>query len=218
MVARLQKERDRGVTRVVLIAPAGRDRDRWEEVLDAAGAQVIESLADFESVTDELLDATDVLLGGLPANSTDEALERLQAQGLLRDSRVIILNNARASSWTNHALRAGVRGILPSDVGAMQLEAALEAVTRGLIILHPGDTQPANDELEPIDYVEPLTAREREVLQMLAQGRGNKDIAARLNISEHTVKFHVASILGKLGAGTRTEAVSLALRRGLILL
>jgi DNA-binding NarL/FixJ family response regulator len=65
---------------------------------------------------------------------------------------------------------------------------------------------------------EPLTRREREVLQMLASGLGNKLIAARLVISEHTVKFHVASILGKLGAGSRTEAVSIGIRRGLVLL
>jgi NarL family two-component system response regulator YdfI len=69
-----------------------------------------------------------------------------------------------------------------------------------------------------MEAIEPLTARERDVLQMLSQGLGNKEIAARLKISEHTVKFHVASILGKLGASTRTEAVSVALRRGLILL
>ena len=60
--------------------------------------------------------------------------------------------------------------------------------------------------------------RENEVLQMLASGFANKTIAARLKISEHTVKFHVASILGKLGAGSRTEAVSLGIRRGLVML
>jgi DNA-binding NarL/FixJ family response regulator len=65
---------------------------------------------------------------------------------------------------------------------------------------------------------EPLTPRESEVLQMLASGLANKEIASRLMISEDTVKFHVASILGKLGAGTRTEAVSLGIRRGLVLL
>ena len=64
---------------------------------------------------------------------------------------------------------------------------------------------------------EALTPRESEVLQMLASGLGNKEIAAKLAISEHTVKFHVASILGKLGASSRTEAVSLGIRRGLVL-
>jgi DNA-binding NarL/FixJ family response regulator len=68
------------------------------------------------------------------------------------------------------------------------------------------------------ELAEPLTRREREVIQMLASGLGNKEIAARLNISDHTVKFHVASILGKLGAASRTEAVSLGIRRGLVLL
>src|SRR5216683_2649955 len=71
----------------------------------------------------------------------------------------------------------------------------------------------------PVDeLLEPLTRREREVLQMLAAGLANKEIAARLAISDHTVKFHVASILGKLGASTRTEAVSAGIRRGLVLL
>ena len=65
---------------------------------------------------------------------------------------------------------------------------------------------------------EPLTAREREVLESLSQGLSNKQIARRLQISEHTVKFHVSSIYAKLGAGSRTEAVSLAGRRGLITL
>jgi DNA-binding NarL/FixJ family response regulator len=65
---------------------------------------------------------------------------------------------------------------------------------------------------------EPLTPREREVLQMISTGLGNKEIAGRLSISEHTVKFHVASILGKLGASSRTEAVSIGIRHGLVLL
>jgi DNA-binding NarL/FixJ family response regulator len=63
-----------------------------------------------------------------------------------------------------------------------------------------------------------VTARELEVLRMLAEGAANKTIAWKLNISEHTVKFHVAQILGKLHAGTRTEAVTRGIRQGLILL
>ena len=63
---------------------------------------------------------------------------------------------------------------------------------------------------------EEITSRETEVLRMLAEGLVNKEIAARLGISEHTVKFHISSILDKLGASTRTEAVTLGIRRGLI--
>ena len=65
---------------------------------------------------------------------------------------------------------------------------------------------------------EELTARELQVLRLVAAGLGNKEIAGRLEISEHTVKFHVASIMGKLGAGSRTEAVTLAIRRGSIMI
>jgi DNA-binding NarL/FixJ family response regulator len=68
------------------------------------------------------------------------------------------------------------------------------------------------------EWVEPLTRREREVLQMLAAGLANKEIANRLHISDHTAKFHVASILGKLGAASRAEAVTQGIRRGLVLL
>jgi len=92
------------------------------------------------------------------------------------------------------------------------------------VVLHPSELAAAvpaagSRVSRPVaELAEPLTRREREVLQMLAAGLGNKEIAARLNISDHTAKFHVASILGKLGAATRTEAVALGIRRGLVLL
>jgi two-component system, NarL family, response regulator YdfI len=134
-----------------------------------------------------------------------------------------------------------VRGVLPRNVTRAELTAAIEAVAAGLFVFHPADADlfpalrpreteadagsgpspspgfsmvpPLNDQL-----VEPLTRREIEVLQLLAAGLGNKEIAARLHISEHTAKFHVASILSKLGAATRTEAVTLGIRRGLVMI
>jgi two-component system, NarL family, response regulator YdfI len=210
------------VTRVFLIVPAGRERDRWEDLLDVAGAELVGSAPDLEGAAVEIPEDAETLLIDLSSESPEGVLETLQAEGLLHDRHVVLLNNGRSLSWANQALRAGVRGIFPRDLSAAQLAAALNAVGQGFAVLHPGEFQfqgtgavAAN---EAADLVETLTAREREVLQMLAQGRGNKEIAARLKISEHTVKFHVASILGKLGASTRTEAVSVALRRGLILL
>jgi len=135
----------------------------------------------------------------------------------------VVLTENASPSWTADALRAGVRAILPRDLSAQELLAAVEAAAAGLVVLHPrevGAVVPAATAAftRAETLVEPLTPREREVLQMLAAGLVNKEIAARLSISEHTVKFHVASILGKLGAATRTEAVSIGIRHGLILL
>jgi len=212
------------VTRVLLIAASQRERHRLEDLLEEASARVIGSVADVGGLTDELLESAELLLILLDSTSepSEELIETLQEQGILRETPVVLLSGPHLQSWTSQSLRAGVRGILPPDLTASQLAAALQTVTQDLIVLHPAEAQlrstsPTND-ADVSQFVEPLTARETEVLRMLAQGRSNKQIAARLHISEHTVKFHVASILGKLGASTRTEAVSQALRRGLILL
>jgi two-component system, NarL family, nitrate/nitrite response regulator NarL len=117
------------------------------------------------------------------------------------------------------AVASGARGIVLRDTAADRLVAALEAVARGLVVLDPAlaDLLPRRRSA-PSDLVEPLTPRENEVLQLLAEGRSNKSIASRLGISEHTAKFHVNAILGKLGAATRTEALAQAARLGLVLL
>ncbi|GIV96978.1 MAG: helix-turn-helix transcriptional regulator [Herpetosiphonaceae bacterium] len=115
-------------------------------------------------------------------------------------------------------------GIVAMDVSAEELAAAVRAIHAGLIagspallapLLsgRPGAIAQATDTLG-----EPLTAREIEVLQLLAQGLANKQIAAVLGISEHTVKFHVSSIYGRLGATNRAEAVRLGALRGFIVL
>ena len=115
-------------------------------------------------------------------------------------------------------------GALPRDAGTEEIVAALMAVASGLTALDRSLALEALSGLarrrpEPInEQSEPLTAREREVLQLLAQGIPNKQIAQRLSISEHTVKFHVSAIMTKLGAASRTEAVTTAARRGWLLL
>ena len=135
----------------------------------------------------------------------------------------MILDEEAVAEKSAEGLRAGIRSVLPRDVTPDQLIAAVQAAAAGLVVLHPSETDALFPRASPeqqsiMELAEPLTRREREVLQMLASGLGNKEIAARLNISEHTAKFHVASILGKLGAGSRTEAVALGIRRGLVLL
>jgi DNA-binding NarL/FixJ family response regulator len=116
-------------------------------------------------------------------------------------------------------------GVVPIDADNAVLRAVIVAVAAGLSVTPPAFARntPERDgsgEEDPsgglVEEVEPLTARERDVLDALALGLPNRAIAARLGISEHTVKFHLASIFGKLGVKTRTGAVRRALRRGLI--
>jgi two-component system, NarL family, response regulator YdfI len=118
-------------------------------------------------------------------------------------------------------LKAGVRSILPRESDPDEIVSAIYAAYSGHVLLSAqaaenlaavyGDHEPGAEE-----FTEEITPREAEVLRMLAEGLVNKDIASRLGISDHTVKFHISSILEKLGASTRTEAVTLGIRRGLI--
>lgn len=116
--------------------------------------------------------------------------------------------------------------LLPAEASGGAIDAAARAAEAGLVVLpaalastvtpvaaatRPRDTVPADD-----TAVERLTTRERDVLQLVAQGLHNRAIASALGISDHTVKFHLASIFGKLGASTRTEAARVGLRRGLV--
>jgi DNA-binding NarL/FixJ family response regulator len=128
------------------------------------------------------------------------------------------------------ALRAGARAVLPADVAAATLALAVEAVAAGLTVLPPAATDALLGSIEESAGATiatrpggamgrpTLSAREREVLALLAEGLANKVIAPRLGISEHTVKAHVAAIFEKLGTGTRAEAVVTAARLGLLLL
>jgi NarL family two-component system response regulator YdfI len=123
---------------------------------------------------------------------------------------VVVLLNTADTSLVGLALRSGIRGVLSFDATPQEIEAAVHAVDAGLVVL----AEPPRSE----ELVEPLTERELELLDLLAEGISNKLIAHRLSISEHTVKTHVASIFAKLGVSSRTEAVSQAIRRGLIML
>jgi DNA-binding NarL/FixJ family response regulator len=116
------------------------------------------------------------------------------------------------------ALRAGARAVLLRGATPSAIAAALEAAARGLTVLDAPLAEVFLRTPEGSARSQPLTPREREVLALLADGLTNKAIAARLGMSEHTAKFHVNAILGKLGASSRAEAIVRAARMGLIVL
>jgi DNA-binding NarL/FixJ family response regulator len=134
---------------------------------------------------------------------------RLPTVALLPDE------NHAAGAWS-----AGARGLLLRDASDDDLVTALQTVAQGLACLDPTLAEPLLPAREqpPGLMVEELTDRELEVLRLLAEGLPNKTIAQRLGLSEHTVKFHVNAVMGKLGAQSRTEAVVRATRLGLIIL
>jgi NarL family two-component system response regulator YdfI len=124
------------------------------------------------------------------------------------------------AAQVNAALRSGVRGIISRDATSDEIEGALHAAAAGLVIITPDAAFALLSPARPpaAALAEPLSARELAVLTLLVEGLSNKLIAHQLEISEHTVKTHVTAILAKLGAASRTEAVSQAIRRGLVML
>ncbi len=119
------------------------------------------------------------------------------------------------------ALNLGAAALLPSSVEAEALRAAILSAAQGLVTIARADLaallrQEAGSRAAVPSMVEALTSRELEVLQLLARGLTNRRIAERLGVSEHTIKFHVAAVLGKLDARTRAEAVARAIRLGLL--
>jgi DNA-binding NarL/FixJ family response regulator len=132
---------------------------------------------------------------------------------------LVVLADAGAERYLP-ALGRGRVGYLAREAAPEAILQAVRAVAAGLVVLdpHAAPSLTAAPRLTVEAPAEPLTARELEVLALMAQGLPNKTIAQRLIISEHTVKFHVGAILAKLGAASRTEAVTLAARQGLLML
>jgi NarL family two-component system response regulator LiaR len=132
--------------------------------------------------------------------------------------QVIALTSYREDDLVQGALKAGALSYLLKNISAEELANAIRAAFAGRSTLAPeaaevlikATTTPA----EPVQ--EGLTSRELEILQMMVSGESNPEIAERLVVSRSTIKFHVSNILMKLGATTRTEAVALALQKGLV--
>ena len=206
-----------GLPRVVVAADSEALAARLETALrDIAHVRVLVGRSRMLPGVIEEHDPAAVVLASTAAGAAS-ALHGLA--GALRMPPVVLLVDDPRAAWTGAARRAGVRSVLRRDATAEELTAALTAATAGLITLHP-DVFAAGVRANAAgaDEDRALTPRERELLEMLAEGLSNRTIARRLGISTNTVKFHVASILAKLGVGSRTEAVTLGVRRGLIAL
>jgi two-component system, NarL family, response regulator YdfI len=215
------------VISVFIVAASPLARSGLENLLVARQIEIVGSAANLAELDGRLADlSVDAILIDSTGEPLEQFLDSLVASGLASDFSVVVLVEPASLPASLTALREGVRAVLPNDVSPEQLVAALQAAANGLLVVHPAQAagQVATNGFalarsrELNELAEPLTPRESEVLQMLASGLGNKEIATKLDISEHTVKFHVASILGKLGATSRTEAVSIGIRRGLVLL
>jgi NarL family two-component system response regulator YdfI len=208
------------VIRVLIAAASGVIRAGLESLLRSGSTlEVVGSGPDLETLAPAIeKEQPDVVLADVEFQQ--EGLSR----ELLGPAALVLLVSSPPGPWMAEALRGGVRAILPRDVAASEMIAAIEAAAAGLVALHPADLNallpaaPRSDRPASIDTGEALTPRELEVFAMLAEGAGNKAIAWKLGISDHTVKFHVASIMSKLGATSRTEAVAIGIRKGLIML
>jgi len=157
----------------------------------------------------------DAVVADVPAASDDAIHD------VLGEARAaVILTDAADGPWVETALILGSRAVLDRDAGPGEIMAAISAVTSGLVVLQTRQAATLTSSLPGLRrahaLTESLTPREVEVLGMLAEGLGNKTIAYRLGISEHTVKFHVGSILRKLDVSSRTEAVTSGVRQGFI--
>jgi len=168
-----------------------------------------------------------VVWDGEEAHPLPEPLAAPEPPGDLGEAAPPVLLLSSAETPPARRLAGAIRGLLPRDVDAPALAAALRAIVRGLVVTDPlfteglpspGDQGRRDPGRAPAALPEELTAREVEVLELLAAGLSNKDIAGHLGISEHTVKFHLTAIFGKLDAHTRTEAAARAARLGLIVL
>lgn len=181
-----------------------------------ADLMVIEFSGSNEADLNQLIQMTDMLL------ETEGYEDTMSVLLLMRDDGQTLDEKTRRRLGTE-IVATGLVSILPMAVSADQMSDAVRAILNGLVILHPDVvetlltvTNPPFGDMDTL--LDPLTDRETQVLNQMASGLTNRAIAQTINISEHTVKFHISAIFSKLQVSSRTEAVAVGIRRGLVML
>lgn len=195
----------RDLTRVFVFADTDEDARRLAEVFRESAQFLLAGVRTATSKRKLKGGSVDVIV--FHTRSPNPVLPAFKAPLLLLGSPV-----ARPDRGSSKA-----DAILPPGAGNAQIRAAAQAIAVGLRI-GEARSEPLPDHDPDSDFQEALTDRELEVLNLLAEGFSNPEIARQLAISRNTVKFHVSSIIGKLAAASRTEAVTEGLRRGLIII
>jgi DNA-binding NarL/FixJ family response regulator len=187
----------------------------------ATGREALENIARFEAAGQ----SPDVVLMDLLMPDMDGITATAAIKERWPEIEVVALTSFIEEDKVHGALQAGASGYLLKDASAAEVGAAIRAAYNGEMHLDPAVTRrlaeslraqrsPATEGREAL--IEPLTGREREVLELVAQGRANKEIARELGIGDRTVRTHISSILGKLGLVSRTQAAVYAVQEGLV--
>jgi len=159
----------------------------------------------------------DVILMDMMMPEMDGAQATKCIRQSVPESQIIILTSFKDEKMVQDALKAGAIGYILKNASADELAQAIRSAHAGKPALSPEATQALFEAAGAVEnQIEPLTAREKDVLIMMVEGLSNPEIAEKLFLSRSTVKFHVSAILAKLNASTRTEAVSVALQKKLI--
>lgn len=209
---------------VIIIAPALAVRAGLRAILsDDPHIQVISEGAGLADLEKPQLDADVVIWSPSPAMELEMVKSELMKIRLEGSAALLLIHDDPNVMEQLSRLPVRAWGVLGSESSQAELVTSIQALNEGLVVINPiwlkhVLTNHTSRQDNNHDLVEPLTEREIEILQLLAYGLTNKQIAARLRISAHTVKFHVSTIFNKLGTTNRVETVNLGLKKGLIVL
>lgn len=206
--------------RLVLVDDHAIVREGLRTLLEVEGFEVVGEAGDAESAMPLIAElGPDVVLMDLlmPGMNGLDATRELVARH--PHVRILVLSSATEELLVRQALEAGAWGYLPKEVGRAALGEAIRGIVGGQRMVHPEAERALRDGLRNLRGapLEELTPREQSVLELLAEGRSNRQIGGRLNLTEGTVKGYVSTVLDKLGAQDRTEAVLFAQRVGLVM-